>query len=188
MRVVAGEARGRRLQAPPGTTTRPTLDRVREALFNALGSLDAVDGATVLDLFAGSGALGIEALSRGAARAVFVERDAGVRRVLAANLESTGLVDRSAVVAAEASAYLDRLAGPDRGPTFDLVLLDPPYETTDVRWDDILRRVGSLVPGATVVIESDAAVAVPEPWHVLREKWYGSTLLIIASPTPPEIS
>ena len=95
MRVVAGEARGRRLVAPEGSKTRPTLDRVRESMFNSLGSLDAVDGARVLDLFAGSGALGIEALSRGATSCVFVDHGRDARNAISVNLETTGFLDRS---------------------------------------------------------------------------------------------
>ena len=106
MRVVAGEARGRRLVAPEGTDTRPTLDRVREAVFNALASQDAIDGARVLDLFAGSGALGIEALSRGAAHATFVDTDRAARRVIDQNLAATGLADRAEVLGTDASTHL----------------------------------------------------------------------------------
>src|SRR5437870_4293923 len=110
MRVVAGTARGRRLDAPPGTATRPTSDRVRESVFNSLGSLDLVVGATVVDLFAGSGAMGIEALSRGAERATFVESDAAAARVITANLERCGLSDRGRVVASTVERYLSSAA------------------------------------------------------------------------------
>lgn len=188
MRVVAGEAKGRRIDAPPGDVTRPTLDRVREALFNALGSLGAVEDVTVLDLFAGSGALGIEALSRGAASAVFVERSAAVRRVLDANLVATGLDDRAEVIPGAAASFLDRCAREDPPRRFDLVVLDPPYDTGGEEWVDLLGSVAVVASHGVVAIESDRAVPLPEPWHVLREKWYGGTLLVIASPTPPEIS
>lgn len=189
MRVVAGEAKGRRLQAPPGDATRPTLDRVREAVFNALVSLDAVDGARVLDLFAGSGALGIEALSRGAVHATFVERDAVARRAIDANLATTGLADRAEVVARDAMAFLGPAAGAAAG-NFDLVLLDPPYDTDDVVWAEILDSVARVAPGGVVVAESARAVSLPPSWHVLREKGYGSTLVVIARPpiTPSEPS
>ncbi len=188
MRVVAGEAKGRRLESPPGDVTRPTIDRVREALFNALGSLGAVEDAVVLDLFAGSGALGIEALSRGAARAVFVERSAAARRVLDANLVATGLDDRAEVIPGSAEQFLVRSALDDSSPRFDLVLLDPPYDTGAAEWTELLGGVAVVAPQGVAAIESDRAVGLPGPWHVLREKWYGSTLLVIASPTPPEIS
>ena len=106
MRVVAGTARGRRLAAPPGAVTRPTPDRVREAVFNSLHSLGVLPGCRVLDLYAGTGAMGIEALSRGASAAVFVERHPEALAALRANLAATGLEDRAAVVAADVDDYL----------------------------------------------------------------------------------
>lgn len=186
MRVVAGSARGRRLQAPPGNATRPTLDRVREALFNALVSLDAVDEARVLDLFAGSGALGIEALSRGAAGCTFVERARPARVVLEANLATTGLADRAQVVPLDAFTWLARQ--PAGG--FDLVLLDPPYGIDDAQWAVLLAGVGVVAPDGVVVIEAGRPVALPTGWDVRREKRYGDTLLVIAhsSSPPPEPS
>src|SRR5881394_1213907 len=114
MRIIAGEWGGRRLAAPPGRDTRPTSDRVREALFSILGPLD---GARVLDLFAGSGALGLEALSRGAAQATLVERAPAALRALRENVAE--------VVAADARAYLR--AAREQGAQYDLVFLDPPY-------------------------------------------------------------
>ena len=129
--MIAGTARGRRLVAPAGTTTRPTPDRVREATFNALGSLGAVADATVLDLFAGSGALGIEALSRGAARCTFVDADRPARAAVEANLATCGHGRLATVVAAPAERFLADWAR--RRHPFDLAFLDPPYE---------LRRVG----------------------------------------------
>jgi len=201
MRVVAGSARGRRLQAPPGADTRPTLDRVREALFNALHSLDAVEGAQVLDLFAGSGALGIEALSRGAGHCVFVERSRRALAVLEANLTSTGLLDEADVVSGDALAQLRRWTSEltsggscapetERAGRFDLALLDPPYATSDDEWVVLLDLIGPLVGGGVVVVESSRSVPVPPGWHVLREKRYGDTLLVITRPTspPPEPS
>ena len=169
MRVVAGIARGRRLDGPPGSATRPTADRVREATFNALGSLAAVEGATVLDLFAGSGALGIEALSRGAAAATFVDHDAKALTVVRRNLEATGLGDRATVLRTDATTFA--------GGHFDLVLLDPPYAFGDEAWSRLLADLDAEV----VVIESDREVPVPEPWRVLRAKKYGGTVVSIAS-------
>ena len=188
MRVVAGEARGRRLRGAARRDHPADLDRVREAVFNALGSLGAVDGAPVLDLFAGCGALGIEALSRGAAHAVFVERDPGVRRVLAANLGVDRPRRSAEVVAADGASLPRSLAGADGGPAFDLVLLDPPY--ADDRVGRLPRRVASAGPrrdrrGDRV---RPRAVALPEPWHVLREKRYGGTLPRHRQSPPPEIS
>ena len=131
MRVVAGTAGGLRLVAPAGQSTRPTTDRVREATFNALGSLGALDGARVLDLFAGSGAMGIEALSRGARHATFVERDRAAIDAIRANLATTRLAEAAAVVPADATAFL--ASGPQ---PFDLALLDPPYGYDG--WADLL--------------------------------------------------
>ena len=164
--------------SPEGRDTRPTLDRVREALFNALGSLEAVEGARVLDLFAGSGALGIEALSRGAAHATFVDTDRAARRAIEANLSSTGLADRAEIVPVGALAHLTSAAAPG-GPRYDLVLLDPPYATDDPTWISILELVASVAAGGVVVVESDREVAVPEQWHALRAKWYGGTLVSV---------
>ena len=123
MRVVAGSLRGRRLVAPPGPATRPTSDRVREATFNALASLDVVRDATVLDLFAGSGALGIEALTRGAAHCTFVEQARPAIAAVRQNLDALGLSERATVV------HHGRrpVPGVGRGRRFDLALADPPY-------------------------------------------------------------
>jgi 16S rRNA (guanine966-N2)-methyltransferase len=182
VRVVAGEARGRRLQAPPGEGTRPTLDRVREALFNALVSLDAVHGAVVVDLFAGSGALGIEALSRGAAHCTFVDRDRAARRTIEANLAATGLADRASVVGGDAGRWLAEATGP-----VDLALLDPPYATDDATWARLLDGVAGLAPGGVVVLESDREIDLGDGWGVLRHKRYGDTLVVIVQPleAPP---
>lgn len=166
VRVVAGTAKGRPLAAPPGTDTRPTSDRVREAIFNALNSLDAIVGAAVLDLFAGSGALGIEALSRGAASAVFVEANLPAIDAVRTNLASTGL--DGTVIRTDAHRY-------DDGP-FDLALLDPPYRTTDQEWLALLEHIDAAV----VVVESDRSVELGERWEVLRSKRYGTTVVQIA--------
>jgi len=173
MRVVAGSRRGRRLTAPEGHDTRPTSDRVREAVFNALGSLDVVDEATVLDLFAGSGALGIEALSRGADRATFVERDRRALQALRANLAATDLDDRAEVVAGDADRFVDDALA--AGRWFDLALLDPPYATPDEAWAVLLDRL----PADVAVIESDREVPLPAAWGTTRTKWYGTTLVAI---------
>lgn len=166
---MAGTARGRRLQTPPGSSTRPTADRVREATFNALGSLGAVTGE-VLDLFAGSGALGIEALSRGAARATFVDSDAQALATVRANLEATGLGDRASVVRSDALRFL---AGAGR---FDLALLDPPYAFGDHEWEALLATLEADV----AVLESGREVPVPPSWEVLRSKRYGGTVVLLA--------
>jgi 16S rRNA (guanine966-N2)-methyltransferase len=168
MRVVAGSARGRRLVAPPGRDTRPTTDRVREAVFNALASMGAVRDARVVDLFAGSGALGIEALSRGAAHATFLDEDARAVRVVQQNLDALGLEDRSTVVRADVLRWL---AG-DPG-AFDLALCDPPYAFDG--WAALLDALDAGV----AVCESDRPVDPPGGWLVTRQKRYGGTVVTI---------
>ncbi len=171
MRIVAGSARGRRLAAPDGLDVRPTTDRVREATFNALGSLGAVAGAHVLDLFAGTGALGIEALSRGADHVTFVESSPRALEVLRANLATCGLEDLATVVRGDAWRHL---GGPAGDVTHDLALLDPPYAFD--RWPELLAAVRAQV----VVIESDRAVEPPVGAVVARQRRYGGTVVTIA--------
>jgi 16S rRNA (guanine966-N2)-methyltransferase len=168
VRVVAGIARGRRLVAPKGETTRPTSDFVREAVFNSLaGHLDLED-ATVLDLFAGTGALGIEALSRGAAHATFVESDRAALASLRANLATTGFETQATVRVGDTT----RIA---LAPV-DLAFVDPPYAFTG--WPALLPRIDA----GLVVIESDREIDVPEGWRVLRCKKYGTTVVALTSP------
>jgi 16S rRNA (guanine966-N2)-methyltransferase len=169
MRVVAGSAGGRRLAAPPGDRVRPTSDRVREAIFNALGSLGLVDGALVVDLFAGTGALGIEALSRGAHHATFVDADPRSLAVVRANLAATGLADRADVVKADALAWVAAEAA--RRTPFDLAFADPPYRFD--RWPDLL----AALPAGWVVVESDRSVDPPSGWGSARERRYGTTVV-----------
>jgi len=179
VRVVAGSVRGRRISAPPGTDTRPTTDRVREAMFNALGSLGAVDGAVVADLFAGSGALGIEALSRGAASAHFVEADRRAVAVIEENLSTLGLDDRGVVLRRPVEAALDELPVP-----LDLVLADPPYAFDG--WAALLTDLATrLAEDGLVVIESGRAVDLPPGWERVRERTYGGTVVLFARPEPP---
>jgi 16S rRNA (guanine966-N2)-methyltransferase len=176
VRVVAGRLGGRRLRAPRGRDTRPTSDRVREALFSMLGS---VEGERVLDLFAGSGALAIEALSRGAASATLVERDARAVGVIRANLEALGLVPEEAkVVHATADAALrDASRG---GDTYDLVLLDPPYRDATAWGRELARALPAvLAPNARVVAESDRRAPLGLDLPVVRERRYGDTLIRI---------
>jgi 16S rRNA (guanine966-N2)-methyltransferase len=153
------------LAAPPGDRTRPTSDRVREAIFNALWSRGALDDeTTVLDLFAGSGALGIEALSRGAAHATFVDDNAAARRTVTENLRAFGLTDRATVVADRAERFLAAADGP-----YDLAFCDPPYAFDG--WADLLGRL----PAALVVIEAASTIAVPPGWQIVRATQYGTT-------------
>lgn len=170
MRIVAGAARGRPLAAPPGKDTRPTSDRAREGLFSTLATLVDLDGARVLDLYAGSGAVGLEALSRGAASAVLVEADVRAAAVIRRNAEAVGLPGARVVVdrverflAADAAAY-------------DVVFLDPPYATSD----DIVARVLAAVRGEVVVVERSARS--PEPtWppdlERVKQRTYGEGVL-----------
>ena len=173
MRVVAGTARGRALVAPRGDTTRPTSDRVREAIFNALYSLgDVVHGARVLDLFAGSGALGIEALSRGATSVTFVERGRPALAAIRQNLRTLGLEPQAEVVAAEALDWLRRAPG-----EYDLVLCDPPYDYDE--WPALLGLLVNTVPAGFVVLESDRAIDFGEEWDAIRVRRYGATVVSI---------
>jgi 16S rRNA (guanine966-N2)-methyltransferase len=153
MRIVAGERKGLRLDAPPGRDTRPTSDRMREALFSMLGD---VSDLTVLDPFAGSGALGLEALSRGAASAVFCETAAPALRALRANVERLGYRDRAEVRRQDARR---RLAADARaGHRYQLIMLDPPYRMlTALQEDFSLHLLHLLVPGGIAVIESPAS-------------------------------
>jgi len=185
LRVVAGSAGGLHLAAPKGA--RPTTDRAKEALFASLG--DLVEGATVLDLFAGSGALGIEALSRGADRATFVDRDRHAAEAIRTNLATTGFADpaRARVVSQPVTAFLGATSGVGREwRPYDLLFLDPPYETGAGALTTLLGRVeegGWPAPGATVVVECRATnrPALPSGWQVPSERRYGDTLLLVAT-------
>jgi len=178
MRVIAGELGGRRLQAPRGLATRPTAERVREALFSMLGPLA---DALVLDLFAGSGALGIEALSRGAAHATFVERAPGALAALRANLAALELAERSRVISGDALAAL---RGTDK---YDLVFLDPPYAFAPALAGALSRELpGVLRPGARVVSESDRRAPLELGLALQRERRYGDTMIRIHDNTAPD--
>jgi len=172
--VVAGSAGGRMLRAPEGTTTRPTSDRVREAMFNALWSLDAVDGAAVADLYAGSGALGIEALSRGAETVTFVESSRTARSVIEDNLRTTGLAERATVVPGDAIAHLEATTA-----RFDLILADPPYAYDG--WPALAEAaLARLTPAGLLVAESDQEPDLGGGAAVLRSKRYGGTVVVFA--------
>lgn len=179
MRIIAGTHRGRRFAAPAGDATRPTADRVREAMFSIIGPVDGLD---VLDLFAGSGALGLEALSRGAASATLVERGRPAVACIRSNVAALGMDDRVRVVARDWRAALaaERAAG----RTFGLCLLDPPYSLTD----RVSAQLGALLqplavaPGI-VVIEHSAARPPPEPSGLeivsRTDRTYGDTALSV---------
>ena len=171
MRVVAGELRGRRIVAPAGTSTRPTTDMVREATFNALGSRDLVVGAQVADLYAGSGAIGIEALSRGADHCTFVERDRDALRALRTNLDALGLTDRSRIVTGDVLAVAAAVDA-------DLVFADPPYDFA--AWDRLLGALRAPVRRRRVRRRARRAGRLagrlPEDgFTVTRSKRYGRT-------------
>lgn len=193
MRIVGGEWRGRPLVAPAGRGTRPTSDKVREAVFDVLAALPetcaarapvspgvsgALAGHLVLDLFAGSGGLGIEALSRGAFACTFVENERAAVHAVRANLERLGVgvgrSPRARVLAADARRAL--AADARRGARYTLVFADPPYE----RYDEVRPALARLlppvlVPRAVLVIETAAGTAADMPWTVIREKRYGDT-------------
>jgi 16S rRNA (guanine966-N2)-methyltransferase len=172
VRVVAGEFKGRRLVAPRGTRTRPTADRVREALFSMLGD---VSGARVLDLYAGSGALGIEALSRGAGSAVFVERDQAALTALRRNLDAVGA--EAEVRRQDVSRFLARPEG-----TFDLVFCDPPYDGAPAVADALSEALPAMVDeDARIVTESDKRNPLLLPLPLVVERAYGDTRIAIHS-------
>jgi 16S rRNA (guanine966-N2)-methyltransferase len=175
VRVVAGAYRGRRLDAPRGRSTRPTSDRVREALFSILGPA-GVEGSRVLDLFAGSGALGIEALSRGAAEAVFVDSDARAVAAVEANLETLGIDAR--VHRRDALSWLESAAGGEEA--FDLVFADPPYSSasrTGGRLSELLPQL--LHDNSLTVTESDKRDPLLLALPVIDERTYGDTRIAI---------
>ena len=182
MRVIAGRYGGRRLAAPPGRGTRPTSDRVREALFGTLDARGAVDGASVLDLYAGSGALGIEALSRGAERAVFVERDARVAAVLRTNLETLGVGAQTAEIRRIDVPAALRDAR-ERGENYSLLLCDPPYRQAAGLGETLSEALGPvLAPGAWLVTESDRRAPLTLDLPLIDERRYGDTLIRIHQP------
>jgi 16S rRNA (guanine966-N2)-methyltransferase len=208
MRVVGGVARGRRLRAPSGEWIRPTSDRVREAIFNVLGSLGGVEGATVVDLFAGTGALGIEALSRGAAQVTFVDRDPVAAATIRDNLATVGLAEASHdVVRAAALGWLEhgrpgrsargngrpgrptrevgsghRSARGQGGRSFDLALCDPPYEFAE--WDRLLGALSADL----AVLESAGSLRPPPEWVVRTTKRYGGTVVTLVQLLPDQVA
>jgi 16S rRNA (guanine966-N2)-methyltransferase len=171
MRIIAGVARGRRLLGPKGDATRPMTDRAREAVFNILAA-EVLD-AGVLDLYAGTGALGLEALSRGAASAVFVESNRSMAAILARNVEAVGLGGE--VVVGTVERYL---AGPVR-LSADLAFVDPPYPLDVPSVQQVLADLGRhLAPGGTVLLHRLKGEPAPEaPWPLVDERTYGSAAM-----------
>jgi 16S rRNA (guanine966-N2)-methyltransferase len=173
VRVIAGSLGGRRLSAPKGAGTRPTADRVREALFSVLGD---VEGARVLDLFAGSGALGIEALSRGAAEVTFVDSDATALKALRGNLHELGA--EAEVRRADARSFLR--SARKSGREYDLVFLDPPYRRAAALAQELDRHLPALLaPGARVAVETGRQAPLKLELPLLDERRYGDTLIRI---------
>lgn len=177
MRIVAGSARGRKL-AVPAQGTRPTAERTREAIFSRLQAAFDLDGAWVLDLFAGTGSLGLEALSRGAEHAVFVEKSRGAAHALTKNVEAVGLGGK--VIVAGATQFLSTFE-PDQ--PFDVVFLDPPYGVDIVKIINKLMHTSLLAPDACIVAEYGTGTG-PAQWpselEVYSEKRYGDSTVMIA--------
>ncbi len=171
MRVIGGRSRGRKLPAKLPASVRPTSDRVREAIFDILGSQGGVEGLTVVDLFCGSGALGVEALSRGAASSTFVDLSPDALAAVRRNLEAVGLEEEPAtLVRAALPGWLESAAA----GSFDLALCDPPYTFED--WPALLGALRA----DTVVMESASTIVPPGPWVIARERRYGGTLVTVA--------
>jgi 16S rRNA (guanine966-N2)-methyltransferase len=184
VRVIAGSARGRALRAPAGTTVRPTSDRVREAIFDVLANVVDLEGARVADLFAGSGAMGIEALSRGAGSAVFVDRDPGAIEAVRSNLVAVGFDDadttivRSDVVRWLSARRRDGLRRDAVSLRFDVAFVDPPYAFGD--W----ARLLALLESDWAVLESSRPVEIAGELQVVKEKRYGGTLVTLVGASP----
>ena len=173
MRVIAGTARGKNLQALPGEdVTRPTINRVKEAMFSSVQFL--VPGARVLDLFAGSGQLGIEALSRGAKSCIFVDRSSDALAIVKANCKTAGVDRQSDIRQAEALPFLANIRGP-----FDLVLLDPPFHY-DTLHEVLPALADKVAPGGVVLAESEREAALPERAGALvlaKQYYYGKIMV-----------
>jgi len=185
MRIVAGKFKGRPVIAPKGRTTRPTSDRAREAMFNVLTHADwapPLEGARIIDLFAGSGSLGLEALSRGAAFCLFVETDNGARGAIRSNIETLDLFGITRIRRRSATALGARPA--NLGPPFDFVFLDPPYgKGLVVRTLAELRAGGWLSEHALAVVETGTDEAIEyEDWTVVNERPSGAAKLSFLTP------
>lgn len=184
MRIVGGKFKGRRIHAPKGLTARPTTDRNRESVFNILSAIEdfSFEGARVIDLFAGSGALGLEAVSRGAAWCLFVETDAGARAAIRDNIEALGLFGITRIHRRSAAALGPKPAGV--GAPFNLVFLDPPYNKGLLAPAlSMLCDGGWLSPGAIAVLECSRPeeVILPPAFEVISERIYGETKLMFCS-------
>jgi len=178
MRIISGAWKGRTLAAPPGLSTRPTSQRARQALFDMIqhapwGGRDVLEGASVLDAFAGTGALGLEALSRGAAEAVFFENDPAALKTLRANIGACGAGERARVVARD-------VLRPGQGRAKSLIFLDPPYGQGLVqRCVNQLRADGWVAPGSLLIAEIARLDSVVETGSILAQRAYGASQLLV---------
>lgn len=177
MRIISGTSKGRKLVTPKRYSVRPTSDRVKESLFNILGS--EVEGKVVLDLFAGTGNLGIEALSRGAKRVIFVEKGRQALRLIQTNLNQFGLADRSEILPKDVNRAIGILK--QRGECFDLILMDPPYEKGLIQRTLMKLNTHPIYHGDSIlVIEHNRREPLPhilEGWNLIRQQKIGDTLL-----------
>ena len=186
MRVVAGALRGRKLVTPDGLSVRPTAERVRQATFNALEHRGAVRDARVVDLFAGSGALGIEALSRGASHVVFVEQDKAALACIRQNLEHVGMTAQATIVRSDVSRWV---RGGSAAGTVDLLFADPPY--TFEGWTDLLACVHDGLHRddsdevGIAVLETPGPIEPGPAWEILRQQRYGGTVVTLSIPAAP---
>ena len=172
MRVIAGTARGRKIQAPPGSGTRPITDRAKESIFNMLVSRGAVVDAVVVDLFAGSGSFGIECLSRGAERVVFVESARPAAATIRSNLEHLGFTDRASIEVGPVESLIGRL------PSADLAFCDPPYALDP--WSELLADLDADL----VVGHAQSDIELPPRWSEIRRRTYGRAHIVIAERVP----
>ena len=175
MRVISGSARGKRLESPEGLHTRPTTDRVKESVFNLLQPY--VYGASVLDAFAGSGALGIEALSRGAVHSIFLENDRAAAEIVRRNLSGTHLTEKATVYEGDALSFLDRTS-----EKFSLIFLDPPYDSG--LYTLVLEKISRkelLSEHGVIVAEQRAGetISLPDGLSVMKERKYGKTAIFV---------
>ncbi|MBT95802.1 MAG: 16S rRNA (guanine(966)-N(2))-methyltransferase RsmD [Acidimicrobiaceae bacterium] len=169
MRVISGEGKGRKLIKPSGDQIRPTKDRVKEAIFNSLHSYALISDNTFLDLFSGTGSLGIEALSRGAKSVVFTDNHDEAINCISLNVEKFGYSSETQIHRIDALSYLERKL------FFDVVLLDPPYGFDD--WKQTL----ALIEARIIVIESSRAIIPDHKWRTIKSQKYGQTHLLIAT-------
>ncbi len=173
MRVISGDARGRKIQAPPGDATRPITDRAKESIFNMLGSLGGVADASIVDLYAGSGSFGLECLSRGAAWVTFVERRPAAVATIRSNLDLLGYADRARIEQATVETVLSGLE------KADVAFCDPPY--ADDPWPELLANLEAEL----LVGHAEADIELNDRWTELRRRRYGRSHIVIAAASPP---